>query len=84
MAKNTNTHGYIGTSPSQQLKNSGVFSTGDALQLSSVGEYGGRLELISEHTVSNVTNLDITTIKQSTYSIHSKSEMGVPHSTPAG
>jgi hypothetical protein len=39
--------GYLGTTPNQQLKNSGVFSVEEALQVQKDGEWGGSLELIN-------------------------------------
>ncbi len=39
-------YGYLGTTPNQQLNNSGVFSVEEALALQKVGELGGSLELI--------------------------------------
>ena len=56
--------GYLGTTPNQQLKNSGVFSVSEALQVQKDGEWGGSLELIEEQTVSSVTDVDFTSIKQ--------------------
>ena len=38
--------GYTGSFPNQQVKNSGIFSPEDVLNLNAVGEYGGSLELI--------------------------------------
>jgi len=34
-------YGYLGTTPNQQLNNSGVFSVEEALALKNVGELGG-------------------------------------------
>ena len=39
-------YGYLGTTPNQQLNNSGVFSVEEALALKNEGELGGSLELI--------------------------------------
>ena len=54
-------YGYIGTTPNQQLKNSGVFSVEEALALQNLGELGGSMELIQSQTASsavvNFTNL---------------------------
>ena len=54
-------YGYLGTTPNQQLKNSGVFSVEEALALKNVGELGGSMELIQSQTASsavvNFTNL---------------------------
>jgi len=54
-------YGYLGTTPNQQLNNSGVFSVEEALALKNVGELGGSMELIQSQTASsevvNFTNL---------------------------
>ena len=54
-------YGYLGTTPNQQLKNSGVFSVEEALALKNLGELGGSMELIQSQTASsavvNFTNL---------------------------
>ena len=42
--------GYLGTTPNQQLNNSGVFSVSEALQVQKDGEWGGSLELIQSQT----------------------------------
>ena len=63
-------YGYLGTTPNQQLKNSGVFSVEEALSLQKVGELGGSLELIESQTVSTVANVSFTSIKESLYDVH--------------
>ena len=54
-------YGYLGTTPNQQLNNSGVFSVEEALALKNLGELGGSMELIQSQTASdavvNFTNL---------------------------
>ena len=63
--------GYLGTTPNQQLKNSGVFSVEEALQVQKDGEWGGSLELIEEQTHStNVTTIDFLNIKEDVYDVH--------------
>jgi len=63
--------GYLGTTPNQQLKNSGVFSVEEALQVQKDGSWGGSLELIEEQTFSStVAVVDFTTIKESKYDVH--------------
>ena len=52
-------YGYLGQTPNQQFKNSGVFSVGDAKALTDVGQLGGSLELIQEQTFSSTTNTDL-------------------------
>ena len=39
--------GYLGTTPNQQLNNSGVFSVEEALQVQKDGEWGGSLQFWS-------------------------------------
>ena len=63
-------YGYLGTTPNQQLNNSGVFSVEEALALKNVGELGGSLELIQSQTVSGVANLSFTSIKESKFDVH--------------
>ena len=63
-------YSYTGVFPNQQLKNSGVFTTADALNLQAVGEWGGSLELIQSQTVSGVANLSFTSIKENRYDVH--------------
>ena len=55
-------YGYLGTTPNQQLKNSGVFSVEEALALKNLGELGGSLEHIETQTVSGVTTVDFQSI----------------------
>ena len=63
-------YGYLGQTPNQQVKNSGVFSVGDAKALTDVGQLGGSLELIAESNPSGVNNVDFTDIKQNVYDVH--------------
>ena len=66
-------YGYIGdtsTSIKQQVKNAGVLSMSDVVDLKSKGHLGGSLELISEQTVSSVANVQLTSIKESNYDVH--------------
>tara|TARA_R110002051_G_scaffold82093_3_gene146622 strand:- start:498 stop:1112 length:615 start_codon:yes stop_codon:yes gene_type:complete len=63
-------YGYLGQTPNQQLKNSGVFSVGDAKALTDVGQLGGSLELIQEQTFSGDTNVDFTNIQGGAYDVH--------------
>ena len=55
-------YGYLGTTPNQQLNNSGVFSVEEALALKNLGELGGSLEHIETQTVSGVTTVDFQSI----------------------
>ena len=79
MAKSSNTHGYIGASPTQLVTNTGVHSVGDALELSSIGHWGGSLELIEEKTVSGVSTIDFIDLKN--YDVHLLSINGLNSST---
>jgi hypothetical protein len=64
-------YGYLGTTPNQQLNNSGVFSVEEALALKNVGELGGSLQLIESQTISGtVAQVDFTSIKESKYDVH--------------
>jgi len=64
-------YGYLGTTPNQQLKNSGVFSVEEALSLQKVGELGGSLEFIEEQTISsNTAIVQFTSIKENIYDVH--------------
>ena len=64
-------YGYLGTTPNQQLNNSGVFSVEEALALKNEGELGGSLELIFEQTTSGaVSFVDFTDIKENVYDVH--------------
>ena len=64
-------YGYLGTTPNQQLNNSGVFSVEEALALKNVGELGGSLELIEEQTVTSSTaTIDFTSIQGEKFNVH--------------
>lgn len=60
--------GYLGTTPNQQLKNSGVFSVEEALAVQKNGEWGGSLELIQEQTASSSSALNFTNLGN--YDVH--------------
>ena len=62
--------GYLGTTPNQKVKNSGVFSVSEALQLQKDGELGGSLELIESQTVTGSAGLEFTNIKENVYDVH--------------
>ena len=63
--------GYLGTTPNQKVKNSGVFSVSEALQVQKDGEWGGSLELINTVSFSSVTStIDITNIQENKYDVH--------------
>lgn len=63
--------GYLGTTPNQQISNSGVFSVEEALAVQNKGEWGGSLELIEEKSISgSTTNIDFLTLQESKYDVH--------------
>lgn len=63
-------YGYLGqNTPNQTVNNSGVFSITDSKNLQSQGKLGGSLELIEEQTVSGVSQVDFTSIKQNVYDV---------------
>ena len=62
--------GYLGTTPNQQLNNSGVFSVEEVLAVENNGEWGGSLELISETSFSTASSVSITNIKENVYDVH--------------
>ena len=63
-------YSYTGNFPDQQLKNSGVFSPADSLNLTSFGEWGGSLQLIKEQSYSASTYADCTEIEEDKYQTH--------------
>ena len=63
--------GYTGNFPNQQLKNSGIFSPEDVLNLNAVGEYGGSKKLLQEQDISStVAQIDFTNIQGDQYDVH--------------
>ena len=65
--------GYLGdtsTKIKQQVKNQGVISVAEAYELEKAGHLGGSLELIEKQTVSSVSSVDFTSIKQDLYDVH--------------
>ena len=65
--------GYLGdtsTKIKQQVKNQGVISVSEAYELEKAGHLGGSLELIEEQTVSGVSAVNFTSIKESVYDVH--------------
>ena len=66
-------YGYVGdtsTSIKQQVKNAGVLSVSDVLDLESKGHLGGSLELIEEKSISGVSSAIFTSIKENVYDVH--------------
>ena len=65
--------GYLGdtsTKIKQQVKNQGVISISEAYELEKAGHLGGSLKLIEEQTVSSVSAVDFTSIKENKYDVH--------------
>jgi len=65
--------GYIGdtsTSVKQQVKNKGILTTQESFDLERQGFLGGSLEFIEEQTVSGVSAVDFTSIKENKYDVH--------------
>lgn len=63
-------YGYLGTQPNQTVKNTGVLSVTDVAELESQGKLGGSLELIEEQTVSGVSSVNFTDMKENIYEVH--------------
>ena len=61
-------YSYTGNFPNQQLKNTGIFTTSDIVNLQSYGEWGGSLELIEEQSATSGSSIDFTNIKG--YEVH--------------
>tara|TARA_R100000773_G_C4132132_1_gene62519 strand:- start:13 stop:234 length:222 start_codon:yes stop_codon:yes gene_type:complete len=66
--------GYIGdisTKIKQQVKNEGILSVTELLELEKDGFLGGSLELIEQQNYSStVTAIDFTSIKGNIYDVH--------------
>tara|TARA_R100001082_G_scaffold90587_1_gene57139 strand:- start:2975 stop:3607 length:633 start_codon:yes stop_codon:yes gene_type:complete len=67
-------YGYLGdtsTKIKQKVKNQGVISSSDALDLQSKGHLGGSLELITSSSVTSMTSaVDMTTCFTSKYDVY--------------
>ena len=61
---------YLGTQPNDVKKNTGLYTPSKILQLTKDGSWGGSLELIEEQTVSSVSSVVFTNIKESAYDVH--------------
>ena len=65
--------GYIGdisTKIKQQVKNDGILSVTELLELKKDGFLGGSLELIESQTVTGSAGLEFTNIKEDVYDVH--------------
>lgn len=66
-------YGYLGdtsTSIKQQVKNAGVLSVSDVLDLEGKGQLGGSLELIEEIDLSSSTKGIFSSIHEDVYDVH--------------
>ena len=66
-------YGYVGdtsTSIKQQVKNAGVLSVSDVLDLEGKGQLGGSLELIEEINLAASTKVIFDTIHEDVYDVH--------------
>ena len=61
---------YLGTQPNNIVKNTGLYTPSEILQLEKDGNWGGSLELIEEQTVSAVSGFNLTNIKENVYDVH--------------
>jgi hypothetical protein len=61
---------YLGTQPNDVKKNTGLYTPSEILELTKDGSWGGSLELIEEQTVSSVSSVNFTSIKESKYDVH--------------
>ena len=60
---------YLGTQPNNVVKNTGLYTPSEILQLTKDGSWGGSLELIQEQTFSATTTIDFTSIKGNKYDV---------------
>ena len=61
---------YLGTQPNNVKQNTGLYTPSEILELTKDGSWGGSLELIQEQTVSSVSAVDFTSIKENKYDVH--------------
>ena len=60
---------FIGSQVNNVVKNSGLYTPSEILQLTKDGHWGGSLELIQEQTFSSTTTIDFTAIKGNEYDV---------------
>ena len=74
MSNKSNKYGYVGVDiPAQSFgNNKGVFNPAEINELVADNKWTtfGQLELIETQTVTSVTNIDFTDIKQDIYNVH--------------
>ncbi len=61
---------YIGTQPNNVKENIGLYTPNDITALTKDGNWGGSLELIQSQTVSGVSNVIFSSIKESKFDVH--------------
>lgn len=62
---------YLGTQPKNAVKNIGLYSPSEILQLTKDGQWGGSLELIKTVSFSSITStIEITDIQENKYDVH--------------
>ena len=61
---------YLGTQPNNIKQNIGLYSPKQILELEKNGHWGGSLELIQAQSVSGVTAINFTDLKESIYDTH--------------
>ena len=77
-------YGYVGdtsTSIKQQVKNAGVLSVSDVLDLKGKGQLGGSLELIAEETFSSVVEVDFTGLPTDKYDVIVAHAQNIEHTS---
>ena len=61
---------FIGSQVNNVVKNSGLYTPSEILELTKDGSWGGSLELIQSQTVSGVSQVDFTSIQEQNYDVH--------------
>jgi len=61
---------YLGTQPNNIVKNTGLYTPSEILQLEKDGHWGGSLELIAEETISSATVVDFLNIQENKFDVH--------------
>ena len=61
---------YLGTQPNNIVKNTGLYTPSEILQLKKDGHWGGSLELIAEETFTTSSAVENTSIQENKYDVH--------------
>ena len=61
---------YLGTQPNDVIKNTGLYTPSEILQLTKDGSWGGSLELIAEETFTTSSTVENTSIQENKYDVH--------------